>query len=100
MQDLKSLLQLFKDERVPVDKDGNVKARPVALISNECRDADGELFKEAYKTAPSAKGKTSVDIMAERLLKCWRDQRGDKEEGVGGLKKWMTSNPTEQVSRP
>jgi len=78
----------------------------VARISYQCRLADPALFDSskalhAYGSSPGPKGsKTAKEVMAERLLNCWREKGGDKgKEGVGSLKTWMFSNPTEEVSR-
>jgi len=79
----------------------------VARISYQCRIADPAIFDSsqkalrAYGCTPGPKPpKTAKEVMAERLLKCWRENGGDKgKEGVDGLKAWMFSNPTENVSR-
>lgn len=68
----------------------------VARISKECKTADCTLFEDAYTVSPRpVASKSKRYVMAERLLKCWN--KGDTEEGVEGLKTWMTSNPTKQV---
>jgi len=80
-----------------------IRDAEVSRISKECKAADGTVFASAFAVSPRpAELKNPKYLMAERLLHCWREHRGDMEEGGGveGLKTWMYSNPTEQVSRP
>ena len=75
--------------------------REIARISHECKRADPMMFSSAYEASPTKKeGKTSRHLMAERLFKCWREKRGDRQGGVEGLTTWMNSHPTEHVSSP
>jgi hypothetical protein len=60
------------------------------------------VFERAYEASPAKKEGKSLPrcLMAERLLKCWREKPGDGQEGVDGLKTWMDSHPTDHVSIP
>ena len=98
VQHRNDLVNLFKTHEVE-------RARAFGRVSHECQKADGALFKGAYHCAPtSKKGKSSIEMMAERLLKCWRENRGAREQGhppwapenpkaeFDGLEQWMLAN--------
>ena len=107
VQHWKDLVNLFKTHEV-------AGARAFGRVSHECQKADGALFTDAYHCAPTSKnGKSSIEMMTERLLKCWRKNRDAREQGhppwapetpkaeFDGLKKWMLANirgETKQVS--